>query len=54
MTGANMFLQPVQDIRIGGRQGNASYQYTLEGPDLATLRTWATKLSEAAEAPTRP
>ena len=47
VTGANMFLQPVQDIRIGGRQGNASYQYTLEGPDLTTLRTWATKLSEA-------
>ena len=47
VTGANMFMQPVQDIRIGGRQGNASYQYTLEGPDLTTLRTWATKLSEA-------
>ena len=47
VTGANMFLQPVQDIRIGGRGGNASYQYTLEGPDLTTLRTWATKLSEA-------
>ena len=50
VTGANMFLQPVQDIRIGGRQGNASYQYTLEGPDLTTLRTWATKLSEAMKA----
>jgi multidrug efflux pump len=47
VTGANMFLQPVQDIRIGGRQGNATYQYTLEGPDLTTLRTWAIKLSEA-------
>ena len=45
--GASMFLQPVQDIRIGGRQGNATYQYTLEGPDLQTLRTWASKLAEA-------
>ena len=47
ITGASMFLAPQQDIRIGGRQGNGSYQYTLEGPDLTTLRTWATKLAEA-------
>ena len=47
ITGASMFLAPQQDIRVGGRQGNGSYQYTLEGPDLTTLRTWATKLSEA-------
>jgi multidrug efflux pump len=47
ITGASAFLAPVQDVRVGGRQSNASYQYTLEGPDLATLRTWATRLSEA-------
>ena len=47
ITGASMFLAPQQDIRIGGRQGNGSYQYTLEGPDLATLRIWATKLADA-------
>ena len=28
--GANLFLQPVQDIRIGGRQANAQYQFTLQ------------------------
>jgi multidrug efflux pump len=28
--GAATFLQPVQDIRIGGRQSNAQYQYTLQ------------------------
>jgi multidrug efflux pump len=27
--GANLFLTPVQDIRIGGRQSNAQYQYTI-------------------------
>ena len=27
--GANLFLMAVQDIRVGGRQSNASYQYTL-------------------------
>ena len=31
--GAATFLQPVQDIRIGGRQSNAQYQYTLAGRD---------------------
>ncbi len=31
--GATMFLQNSQDVRIGGRQGNAQYQYTLQAPD---------------------
>ncbi len=47
VTGASMFLQPVQDVRVGGRQGNAAYQYTLEAEDITTLRAWATKLAEA-------
>ncbi|MDB5459024.1 MAG: hypothetical protein JWO72_765 [Caulobacteraceae bacterium] len=46
VTGANLFLNPVQDVRIGGRQANATYQYTLEADDLASLRAWAVKLSE--------
>ena len=46
VTGASMFLQPVQDVRVGGRQSNATYQYTLEADDITTLRDWATKLSE--------
>ena len=29
--GANVFLQAVQDIRVGGRQGNSQYQFTLAG-----------------------
>jgi multidrug efflux pump len=45
--GANLFLQPVQDIRIGGRQSNAQYQYTLQGDDLAELRTWEPKIRAA-------
>jgi multidrug efflux pump len=45
--GANLFLQPVQDIRIGGRQSNAQYQYTLQGDDLAQLRTWEPKIRAA-------
>ncbi len=46
VVGANLFLTPSQDLRIGGRQGNASYQFTLEGPDLTLLRTWAGKLAD--------
>ncbi|ARU49937.1 multidrug efflux RND transporter permease subunit [Sulfurospirillum diekertiae] len=38
--GANLFLVPVQDIRIGGRQSNAQYEYTLQSDDLSTLREW--------------
>src|ERR1700761_3690798 len=45
--GANLFLNPVQDLRIGGRQSNATYQFTLQAQNLTELRTWATKLSEA-------
>ncbi|NDP43789.1 MAG: multidrug transporter subunit MdtC, partial [Aromatoleum sp.] len=45
--GANLFLQPVQDIRIGGRQSNAQYQFTLQADDLAELRTWEPKIRQA-------
>jgi multidrug efflux pump len=38
--GATLFLQSVQDIRIGGRSSNAQYQYTLQGDDLAQLQAW--------------
>ena len=42
--GATMFLQNSQDVRIGGRQGNAQYQYTLQAPDFASLAIWGPKL----------
>jgi multidrug efflux pump len=45
--GAQLFLQSVQDIRIGGRAGNAEYQYTLQGDDLNELRDWAPKVQVA-------
>ena len=45
--GAQLFLQSVQDIRIGGRAGNAQYQYTLQGDDLNELREWAPKVQVA-------
>ena len=45
--GANLFLNPVQDIHVGGRQSNAAYQFTLQADELQTLRTWAPRLERA-------
>ncbi|MGC0153221.1 multidrug efflux RND transporter permease subunit [Chromobacterium vaccinii] len=45
--GAQLFLQSVQDIRIGGRASNAQYQYTLQGDDLNVLREWTPKVQLA-------
>src|SRR6185312_16264162 len=42
--GANMFLQPAQDITVGGRIARASFQYTLQDPDLAELNEWTDKM----------
>ncbi len=47
VAGARLFLQAVQDIRVGGRQSNAQYQYTLQGNDVRELYEWAPKLTEA-------
>ncbi|MBS0295105.1 MAG: efflux RND transporter permease subunit [Proteobacteria bacterium] len=46
VSGASLFLTPVQDLRIGGRGGNGAYQYTLQAEDRDQLRTWATKLTD--------
>jgi multidrug efflux pump len=45
--GANVFLAPIQDLRGGGRQADASTQFTLRGDDLDQLREWAAKLEQA-------
>ena len=39
--GATLFLQAVQDLRIGGRISNAQYQYTLQSTDLGELNAFA-------------
>jgi len=48
--GANLFFAAVQDIRIGGRQANAQYQYTLQADDLNDLRTWEPRVRLALSA----
>jgi multidrug efflux pump len=42
--GASLFLQAVQDIRVGGRQSNAQFQYTLHADTLSDLNEWAPKI----------
>jgi multidrug efflux pump len=42
--GLSLYLQAQQDLRIGGRQSNAEYQYTLMSDDLDLLMEWAPKL----------
>ena len=38
---ASLFFQAVQDIRVGGRTGNAQYQFTLQADNLDDLNHWA-------------
>jgi hydrophobe/amphiphile efflux-1 (HAE1) family protein len=47
LVGVQTFLQAAQDINVGGRTGQAQYQYTLSDPDLTELDTWAPKLLAA-------
>ncbi|OIQ70858.1 multidrug resistance protein MdtC [mine drainage metagenome] len=47
VTGITLFLSPVQDVRMGGRQTNSTYQYTLKSDKLSDLRLWAVKLADA-------
>ena len=44
VAGAATFLQATQDIRIGGRQGNAMYQYTLEAETSEDLASYGPQL----------
>ncbi|MFO1312850.1 MAG: multidrug efflux RND transporter permease subunit [Burkholderiales bacterium] len=45
--GASMFLSAVQDFRMGGRQSNATFQFTLQADDLAELRAWEPRIRAA-------
>jgi len=44
---ASAFLQPVQDLRIGGRSGNAMYQYTIQTDTVQDLSKWGPILQSA-------
>ena len=42
--GATLYLQSVQDLRIGGRTSSSQYQYTLQGDNLKELNEWGPKV----------
>jgi hydrophobe/amphiphile efflux-1 (HAE1) family protein len=44
VTGVTAYLQPAQDITVGGRIGRAAFQYTLQDPNIAELTEWSAKL----------
>jgi multidrug efflux pump len=45
--GTALYMQSVQDLRVGGRLSRTQYQYTLQDTNLAELNTWAPRLLEA-------
>ena len=47
VTGVSMFLNPVQDLRMGSRQSNSTYQYSLKSDNREDLKLWAGKLADA-------
>ncbi|RKP46619.1 efflux RND transporter permease subunit [Pararobbsia silviterrae] len=49
VAGGQTFLVPVQDIRVGGRQTNAQYQFTLLGDSSTELYEWSNKLVQALQ-----
>jgi len=50
VAGIRLFLNSVQDLRIGGRQGNSTYQYSLMADSTDALKIWAQKLSQELSA----
>ncbi len=44
IAGGTLFMQPVQDLRLGGRPSSTQYQYTLQGDDARELFEWAPKV----------
>ena len=47
--GGRLYMAAIQDLRAGGRQSNAQYQYTLQSDNVEDLYKWTPKLVEALE-----
>jgi multidrug efflux pump len=47
VAGATLYLQANQDIRVGGRQSNSQYQYTLQSESLPDLEAWSPRVLAA-------
>ncbi len=44
VAGAQLFLQPAQELRMGGRPSTGLYQFTLQGDSLQELREWTPQI----------
>ncbi|MFT3904818.1 MAG: efflux RND transporter permease subunit [Steroidobacteraceae bacterium] len=45
--GLSLFLNPVQDLRMGARSSNSTYQYTLQSDSTSDLKIWSARLAAA-------
>ena len=48
--GIAVYMQPVQNLRLGGRQSKARFQYTLQSVNAGEMVPWATRLMERMRA----
>ncbi len=48
--GIAVYLRPVQNLQLGGRQSKSRYQYTLQSISAGELNVWAIKLQEKLRA----
>ncbi|WP_367849969.1 efflux RND transporter permease subunit [Rhodoferax sp. WC2427] len=46
VAGINVFMRPVQNLQLGGRQSKAQYQYIMQSIKADELNVWATKLQD--------
>lgn len=50
VAGINVFMTPIQNLRLGGRQSKARYQYILQSVRADELSSWAARLQEQLRA----
>ena len=48
--GIAVFMRPIQNLQLGGRQSKAQYQYILQSVQAGELNTWASKLQDKLRA----
>ncbi|WP_431275216.1 efflux RND transporter permease subunit [Variovorax ureilyticus] len=48
--GIAVYMQPIQNLRLGGRQSKARFQYTLQSVSAGTMNLWSEKLMERMRA----
>ena len=52
VAGIAVYMRPIQNLQLGGRQSKSRYQYTLQSVSADALNEWASKLQEKLRADT--